>query len=610
MIDPQIDAAEIPQTIRPARQKGDIVNEAIRTRINLRPMTSVRDDVPTLAWEPKPGYPGIAVGTLVIFGGRPAAGKSTAARWLAAEATNGVLPGAWYGTPVGAAWIGTEESEVYMMKPGLRAAGADLDKVVIPEVEIRHNEVDDSTVVPILHCLDMDGLAAEFKAVGIKVVVLDPLMSAVGARTDVNRSNEVRARLEPWVQLAEAIDGVVIGIAHLKKSFTGDVVAALNGSSAFGEVARSIFGFAKDDNADDGTRLMSHAKSSIGPETLSYTYLLEPVEVTTDSGKTATVSRFVLGEETDRTVSDALRESASGASPTSAEDKPLSDKAAMLVQILTGANGALLELTKDEAVAQMGEAGYSADQTRRAREELAKRCRIGKPFRRGNSGPYYWKLLPFAPPDSDQNGARTTGDLPSCHPASDLRISGANQYLDGKDGRLANTPREDSVNRPATVTELDSRRSLIEREKVPCRVWFEEYLSRALTKGDQRLDPVAVIAYGARAGYSEANVRSVASAHPGISAIWVDGTTAWSLIGETQPSAPEVIDAYLDQLAADVTVIDQADFYAFTAERGITQHTARKVLVRSGRVDSVPAHGNAKAERIWRIRQTDDEVTA
>lgn len=426
-----------------------------RARISLRPMSEVKDDVPTLAWEPEPGYPGIAVGTLVIFGGRPAAGKSTSARWFVAEATNGTLPGAWHGMPVGAAWIGTEESEVYMMKPGLRAAGADLDKVVIPEVEI-HDEDDDSTVISILRHLNMAGLADEFNAAGVKVVVLDPLMSTIGSQTDVNRTNEVRAHLEPWVKLAEAIDGVVIGIAHLKKSFTGDVVAALNGSSAFGEVARSIFGFAKDDSADDGTRLMSHAKSSIGPETLSYTYTLEPVEVTTDSGKTATISRFVLGEKTDRTVSDALREAASGQVAVSPEDKPMTDKAAMLVQILTGPDGGLLALSKDDVVAQMSEAGYSPDQTRRAREELAKRCRISKPFRQDSGGPYYWKLLPFAPPD----GTRTTGGLPTCHSARDQQVSDANQPPDGKVGRLADSPREGAANQPrATVTDLNVRRS-------------------------------------------------------------------------------------------------------------------------------------------------------
>lgn len=578
-----------------------------KIRISLRPMSDVKDDVPTLAWEPKDGYPGIAVGTLVIFGGRPAAGKSTGARWFAADATNGTLPGAWYGSPVGVAWIGTEESESYMMKPGLRAAGADLSKVVIPEVEIHHQG--DETVVPILRQLNMDAFAEECRAAGIKVVVLDPLMSAVGSQTDVNRSNEVRARLEPWVKLAEDIDGVVIGIAHLKKSFTGDVVAALNGSSAFGEVARTIFGFAKDDNAEDGTRLMSHAKSSIGPETLSYTYTLEPVEVTTDSGKTATMSRFVLGEETDRTVSDALREAAAGPAPASPGNKPMSDKAAMLVQILTGPDGALLEVTKDDAVAQMGEAGYSADQTRRAREELAKRCRIGKPFRNGNSGPYFWKLLPFVNTSNDtEEGTRTTGDLPSCHPAPDQQVLSANQTQDGKDGRLADSPRARVADHaPATVTSLDSRRS----HTPTCSEWFNGYIADLQAAGHTTTTSSAAIEAGMAIGFSKGNIRVAASGHPDVHTIdKTGGTATWSIQHGYRPPAyegvPEWLDRWIDQQTTDTVTPEDAKLAGEAA--GHAWHNVRRAAGLSPRIESVPAHGDSRKDRIWKIITTEGET--
>ncbi|MFQ2845702.1 AAA family ATPase [Mycobacterium paragordonae] len=569
-------------------------------------MSDVRDDVPTLAWEPKPGYPGIAVGTMVIFGGRPAAGKSTAARWFVAEATTGALPGAWRGTPVGAAWIGTEESASYMIKPGLRAAGADLDKVVIPEVEIRH-ENDDSTVMPILSCLNMESLAGECTAAGIKVVVLDPLMSAVGARTDVNRSNEVRERLEPWVKLAEAIDGVVIGIAHLKKSFTGDVVAALNGSSAFGEVARSIFGFSKDDSADDGTRLMSHAKSSFGPESLSFTYALEPVAVTTDSGKTAAVTRFVLGEETDRTVSDALREAAAGVAPAKPEDKPLTQKAATLVQILTGPNGALLEVTKDDAVAQMAEAGYSADQTRRAREELDRRCRIGKPYRNGSSGPYYWKLLPFVDPNGSQDGPRTTRDLPSCHPAPDQHLFLANQPQDGKDGRLADSPRARDA---ATVTDLDSRRSReTGQPKVPCPEWLAQYVAGLRADGHTRVSSFAIYQDGQAEGHSKGSIGQAIDKHPDLVVIGRAGRSkTYSLTGETNGYKPctEWVHDYLDSLPANTPLIDKDHFRSAAESAGHDRGTAAQALRESDRVTQEIDPNNGR-RTIWRIKPTSEE---
>jgi hypothetical protein len=56
---------------------------------------------------------------------------------------------------------------------------------------------------------------------------------------DIHRNNEPRVHLEPWARIAERINGVVIGVVHLTKAPKGDVVAAINASSVFGEVARS-----------------------------------------------------------------------------------------------------------------------------------------------------------------------------------------------------------------------------------------------------------------------------------------------------------------------------------------------------------------------------------
>lgn len=93
-------------------------------------------------------------------------------------------------------------------------------------------------------------------------------MATLGGDVDAHRSNEVRERLKPWVDLAEQIDGVVLGIVHLNKSGNGDIVAGSNGSSAFGELARAAFGFVKDPDCDDGDRVMSQEKNSLGAEDL------------------------------------------------------------------------------------------------------------------------------------------------------------------------------------------------------------------------------------------------------------------------------------------------------------------------------------------------------
>lgn len=144
------------------------------------------------------------------------------------------------------------------------------------------------------------------------------------------------------------------------------------------------------------------------------------------------------------------------------------------------------------------------------------------------------------------------------------------------------------------------------KPEVSCRVWLDDYVIRAIAGGVQRLDPFAVIAAGAVAGHSEQSVRVAASAHPGISSIRSGPTTIWSLIGETQPTGDEVLAKYWQQLPDGLTEIDQTDYYTYTDRHGITRENARKTIVRSGRIESVPAHGQAKAERRWIIKPDEE----
>lgn len=280
----------------------------------LRKASEIRDDKPTWMWT-SGGRGRMAVGTMVILGGRPGAGKSSGARYFGAKATLGELEGAWLGQPVNVAYIGAEESAKYIVKPGLRAAGADMDRVFFPEVTY------DGEHAPLMSSLDMDALTRELVANDVRLVIVDPLMSTLGAKTDINRNNEVRALLDPWRKLAERVDGVVIGVAHLNKSGHGDVVAGLIGSSAFGEVARAIFGFAKDPESEDGARIMSQEKNSLGDEDLALTYAIESCTVHTDDGGPTDVGRFVIRGPSDRTVGDVLRTAGAERDPGEATER-------------------------------------------------------------------------------------------------------------------------------------------------------------------------------------------------------------------------------------------------------------------------------------------------
>lgn len=357
--------------------EGDLV--AGRT-VRLRPMSTLKDDVPVWGWEySEKGR--IPLGALSLFAGRPGAGKSTAGRWFAASASTGTLSGHWEGRPVNVAYIAAEESGKYVVKPGLRAAGADLTRIFFPTVEFQGEEV------RFLSSHDMDALADLLVAQEVKFVVVDPLMSTIGSKTDVNRNNEVRALVEPWAKLSERIDGIVLGIAHLNKSGSGDVVAAINGSSAFGEVARTVFGFAKDPDSDTGDRIMSQEKNSIGEEDLALVYRLESRKVTTDSGKTAEVARFVIVGDSDRTVGDVLR---SGPAPAdgNAGHREIDE---WLLELL--ADGPILA---KEVYSSANEAGYSTDKAKRAKARINKEVERIDLFRPEIPGPWFWRLLESA----------------------------------------------------------------------------------------------------------------------------------------------------------------------------------------------------------------------
>src|SRR3954447_11552728 len=173
--------------------------------VTLIPAASIKDDVPVWAWEY--GEKGrIQLGTLALFAGRPTAGKSTAARWFAGGYSQGTIDGCWLAKPENVAYVAAEESGKYVVKPGLRAAGADMNRIYFPTITCADEHMQ------LLGLNDEAELTTQFLAMGVTVVVVDPMMSTIGGHVDVHRNNEVRSHIQPWARIAENINGVVIGV--------------------------------------------------------------------------------------------------------------------------------------------------------------------------------------------------------------------------------------------------------------------------------------------------------------------------------------------------------------------------------------------------------------
>lgn len=239
----------------------------------------------------------IACGMVSIAAGREGSGKSSFGIWLTAKITRGTLPGAHYGRPRKVFYLATEDSWQHTLVPRLIAAGADMLKV--GRIEVVRQE---GATVTLSLPDDIELLTQAITEHGVALVVVDPLMSTLGAGLDANGSRDVRTALEPLAAMADRTRAAVVGIAHFNKSTGLDSLSRITGSGAFKDIARAVFVFA--DNGDE--RVFSQRKNSVGRYDLpSLTYAIRSEFVDTPTGR-APAGVFQFTGIADRTVDDVL----------------------------------------------------------------------------------------------------------------------------------------------------------------------------------------------------------------------------------------------------------------------------------------------------------------
>ncbi|MFI0596139.1 AAA family ATPase [Streptomyces griseus] len=241
----------------------------------------------------------VPAGALSIAAGREGTGKSSFGMWMAAQITRGQLPGTYSGSPRVVFYVAVEDSWKQTIVPRLIGAGANLDLVY--RVEAVEAEYGETTL-----SLPQDNSLMEqaIKDYSVALVVLDPLMSCIGAGIDTHRERDVRTALDPLARMADRTGCVLLGIAHFGKGAGTDPSALITGSGAFKNVPRAVFGFARDD--DNECRVMSQSKNSLGRADLpSLSYNIETTEVPTKKG-IASVGRFAFTGESSRSVQEIL----------------------------------------------------------------------------------------------------------------------------------------------------------------------------------------------------------------------------------------------------------------------------------------------------------------
>lgn len=383
-------------------------------RLQLRAASTITPRPVHWAWDTAPDADPahregrLPVGSLSIAVGRAGVGKSQCAAWLTARITSGTLPGAYYGKPRSVIYAATEDSWEMTIVPRLIAAGADLHRVY------RVSVVDDEDLHARLTLpSDLGLLDHAIRQKDVALIVLDPLLSMIADTIDDYRAREVRTALEPLVALADRTRATLLGLAHFTKGAGTDPLMLVSGSAAFGQLVRCALAFARDDDADQPTYVMSTIKSNLGREDLpSLAYSITPYRVDTPEGD-AWVSRLEwTGEPAERSVRDLLR-----GSTMNDDDKTERDEAAeWLVDYLTRQGGAARPADAKKAAQADGIATRTLE---RARSRAGVRLdRAGFPARS------VWTLeSPVSPPVSPVPPTPTYG--------RNRRDSGETGGLDG-----------------------------------------------------------------------------------------------------------------------------------------------------------------------------------
>jgi putative DNA primase/helicase len=321
-----------------------------------------------------------AVGKLGLLVGLPDEGKGQVFAYIVARITRGEQWPCGEGIPPKGSVIllTAEDDPGDTVVPRLAAAGADLTRVHIVQM-VRTG--DDKRMFSLI--TDLELLRKKIAEIGnVVVVLIDPLSAYLGMKLNSFRTTDVRAALNPVVELAQETRVSILGIMHFNKKV--DVTNALlriSDSLAFGAVARHTYAIVAD--ADNERKLMVKGKNNLAPGTqkaLAYTFATKDVGHDPNTGKRIVAPYIVWQSDyVDVTASEAMQAANENKSPGARNEAK-----AFLRDYL--ASGPMPKTEIDEAAEA---SGFTAATLRRAQRELNI---IARKEGFGKEGKWIWEL--------------------------------------------------------------------------------------------------------------------------------------------------------------------------------------------------------------------------
>lgn len=257
----------------------------------------------------RPLWPGrIYVGKLTTLAGIPDQGKSVVTCDIAARVTRGdAWPDNSGFAPKGTAiFLSAEDDPADTIRPRLRAAGAELDKVII----INSLVTDSKGGKRMFNiAVDLHRLTALVRAEApdARVLIIDPANAYMGTSKehDSFRDSDVRAVLGPVKEWAEEHQIAVLIVTHFKKGGTGRAIDQVMGSLAFTALSRSAWAFIEEKGGDGvptGRKLMAKIKQNITAPVDALAYQLSGV----DLGNGISAPKVDWGEVIEGTADDLM----------------------------------------------------------------------------------------------------------------------------------------------------------------------------------------------------------------------------------------------------------------------------------------------------------------
>ncbi|PVW05444.1 hypothetical protein DEA06_06810 [Microbacterium sp. Gd 4-13] len=332
----------------------------------------------------------IPEGKLVLFDGDPSAGKSTLTLDLAARLSSGTpWPDGALNNAGDVLLLSAEDGIADTIAPRLEAAGADMDHVhALTEVPIIGDDGKTRMAPPTLP-RDIPTIRRLIRHHGVRLVVIDVLMAFLSGQVDSHRDQDIRRVLHELANLADETGCTIVLVRHLNKAGGSNALYRGGGSIGIIGAARAAFLVARDPD-DPERRFFAPTKSNLAaePPTLAYRLVDSPAHG---------CARVEWEPEPVEYTASAILGS------TSRDDHPS----------VAAVDGWLATLLSDgpvpatEVYRQAEAAGFSIDQTKRARKRVATLRKDGM------TGSWIWSL-----PNERTKGA-ASGDLPSS-PASEL----------------------------------------------------------------------------------------------------------------------------------------------------------------------------------------------